>query len=247
MNWLCVHTVATVVISLIVTLAGGWVPTDAINAMAWLSPLDGFAVGLPPFAARYRIDPLGADAALIENRPSAPVRAWPNCCGLPALAAKSVTVELTIGAPPPSTWPAMSAAAAVVQNTVLTRAGTAAANIAFASPLRMRLLSITRIALSLGLRSLRLNQVDCRDGRGGISTEQQALDAQWLQRDAPSSSRKIERPVHFAVASSTSVTPAARLAPLYPCTLTGCSAKPLLEPPTRTFAPSPTAQAASAV
>src|SRR5215472_10824348 len=114
MNWLCVHTVATVVISLIVTLAGGCAPTDAISAMAGLSPLDGFAAGLPPFAARYRIDPLGADGALIENRPSGPVRAWSNCRGLPALAAKSVTVELAIGAPPPRTWPAMVAAAAGV-------------------------------------------------------------------------------------------------------------------------------------
>src|SRR5215475_15075047 len=149
MNWLCVHTVATVVISLIVTLAGGCAPTEAISTMAGLSPLDGFAAGLPPFAARYRIDPLGTDGALIENRPSAPVRAWPNCCGLPALAAKSVTVELTIGAPPPSTWPAMSAAAAVVQNTALTRARIAAAHTAFASLLTMQPLSITRIAVLL--------------------------------------------------------------------------------------------------
>src|SRR5262245_6756618 len=104
MNWLCVHTVATVVISLIVTLAGGCAPTEAISAMAGLSPLDGFAAARPPCAARYRIDPLGTDGVLIENRPSAPVRAWPNCCGLPALAAKSVTVALAIGAPPPSTW-----------------------------------------------------------------------------------------------------------------------------------------------
>src|SRR5215813_12295819 len=137
-NWLCVHTVATVVISLIVTLAGGCAPTDAISAIAGLSPFDGFAAGLPPFAARYRIDPLGTDGALIENRPSAPVRARPNCRGLPALAANSVTVELAIGAPPPSTWPAMFAAAVVVQNTALTRARIAAANIAFASRLSMQ-------------------------------------------------------------------------------------------------------------
>src|SRR5215475_14471189 len=131
MNWLCVHTVATVVISLIVTLAGGGAPTEAISAMAGLSPLDGFAAGLPPFAARYRIVPLGADGALIENRPSAPVPAWPNCCGLPALAANSVTVELAIGAPPPRTWPVMFAAVAVVQNTALTSARIAAAHIRF--------------------------------------------------------------------------------------------------------------------
>src|SRR5215471_14080444 len=99
MNWLCVHTVATVVISLIVTLAGGCAPNDAISAIAGLSPLDGFAAGLPPFATRYRIDPPGTDSVLIENRPSAPVPAWPNCCGWPPFAAKSVTAELTIGAP----------------------------------------------------------------------------------------------------------------------------------------------------
>src|SRR5262245_6220416 len=103
MNWLCVHTVATVVISLIVTLAGGCAPTDAIRAMAWLSALDGFVTDLPPCATRYRIDPAGPDGVLIENRPSAPVRARPNRCGLPALAANSVTVEWAIGAPPPST------------------------------------------------------------------------------------------------------------------------------------------------
>src|SRR5262245_6252704 len=145
MNWLCVHTVATVVLSLIVTLDGGCTPTDAISAMAGLSPLDGFTAGLPPFAARYTIDPLGTDGAVIENRPSAPVRAWPNCRGLPALAANSVTVELAIGAPPPSTWPAMFAAAAGVHDTALTRARIAAANIAFASLLTMSLLPITRI------------------------------------------------------------------------------------------------------
>src|SRR5262245_64204854 len=107
MNWLCVHTVATVVISLMVTFAGGCAPTDAIRAIAGLSPLDGFAAGLPPFAAKYRIDPLGTAGALIENRPLAPVRAWPNCRGLPALAAKSVTLPVAIVAAPPSTWPPM--------------------------------------------------------------------------------------------------------------------------------------------
>src|SRR5262245_6617244 len=130
MNWLCVHTVAIVVFSLIVTLAGGGEPTDAIRAMAGLSPLDGRAAGLPPFAARYSIDPLGTDGALIENRPSVPVRPWPTRCGLPAPAAKSVTVELAIGAPAPRTWPATFAAKAVVQSTALTRARIAAAHIA---------------------------------------------------------------------------------------------------------------------
>src|SRR5215470_10438461 len=112
MNWLCVHTVATVVISLIVTLAGSCAPTDVISAMAGLSPLDGFAADLPPFATRYRIDPLGVDEVLIANRPSVPVRTRPNWRGLPVLAAKSVTVELAIGAPAPKTWPVIVAALA---------------------------------------------------------------------------------------------------------------------------------------
>ncbi len=54
---------------------------------------------------------------------------------------------------------------------------------------------------------------------------------------------------HFflTAVSSTSVSPAATLAPVSPATLTGWRAKPFLEPPARTFAPSPTAQATSAV
>jgi hypothetical protein len=46
----------------------------------------------------------------IENRPSASVRACASSCGLPAPAAHNVTVEPAIGAPAPSTCPAMSAA-----------------------------------------------------------------------------------------------------------------------------------------
>jgi hypothetical protein len=48
MNWLCVHTEATVVISLIVTLAGGVLPSTVIRAMAGLLPAALLAVGCPP-------------------------------------------------------------------------------------------------------------------------------------------------------------------------------------------------------
>src|SRR5262252_374488 len=104
MNWLCVHTVATVVISLIVTLAGGCAPTDAIRAMAGLSPLVALAVGRPPLATRYNVEsPPGGREAVRENRPSAPVRVCASRLGLPAFAAHNVTVELAMGAPAPST------------------------------------------------------------------------------------------------------------------------------------------------
>jgi hypothetical protein len=52
MNWLWVHTEATVVISLITTLAGGSLPITVNRAMAGLSPPDLAAAGLPPFATR---------------------------------------------------------------------------------------------------------------------------------------------------------------------------------------------------
>src|SRR5262245_37431644 len=104
MNWLCVHTVATVVISLIVTLAGGCAPTDAIRAMAGLSPLVALAVGRPLLATRYNVEsPPGGREAVRENRPSAPVRVCASWLGLPAFAAHNVTVELAMGKPAPST------------------------------------------------------------------------------------------------------------------------------------------------
>src|SRR5262252_5583759 len=112
MNWLCVHTVATVVISLTVTLAGGCVPTEAIRAMAGLSPLVALAVGLPLLATRYNVEsPPGGREAVREKRPSAPVRAWASCFGAPALADHKVTVEPAIGAPAPRTRPLMVSAA----------------------------------------------------------------------------------------------------------------------------------------
>src|SRR5215471_17245553 len=112
MNWLCVHTVATVVISLIVTLACGCAPTDAIRAMAGLSPLVALAVGRPLLATRYNVEsPPGGREAVREKRPSAPVRAWASCFGALALADHKVTVEPAIGAPAPRTRPLMVSAA----------------------------------------------------------------------------------------------------------------------------------------
>ena len=52
MNWLCVHTDATVVISLIVTFAGGLLPSTVIRAITGLAPPALFAVGVPPWATR---------------------------------------------------------------------------------------------------------------------------------------------------------------------------------------------------
>src|SRR5215470_15424215 len=112
MNWLCVHTVATVVISLIVTFTGACAPTEAIRAMAGLSPLVALAVGRPPLATRYNVEsPPGGREAVREKRPSAPVRAWPSCFGAPAFADHKVTVEPAIGAPAPRTRPLMVSAA----------------------------------------------------------------------------------------------------------------------------------------
>ncbi len=52
LNELCVHTDATVVISLIVTFAGGLLPSTVISAMAGLAPPALFAVSVPPCALR---------------------------------------------------------------------------------------------------------------------------------------------------------------------------------------------------
>jgi hypothetical protein len=52
MNWLCVHTEATVVISLIVTIAGALLPSTVIRAIPELLPAALFAVGWPPCAIR---------------------------------------------------------------------------------------------------------------------------------------------------------------------------------------------------
>src|SRR5262245_9779459 len=59
MNWLCVQTDATVVISLIVTIGGGFAPTTAISAMAGLFPPALLVAGVPPFATKYKLASLG--------------------------------------------------------------------------------------------------------------------------------------------------------------------------------------------
>src|SRR5215475_10091638 len=71
MNWLCVHTDAIVVISLIVTVGGGFEPNTAISAMAGLSPAALLVAGVPLFATKYRIASFaGSGAAAIVKRPS---------------------------------------------------------------------------------------------------------------------------------------------------------------------------------
>ena len=52
MNWLCVHTEATVVISLIVTFARALAPSTVINAVASFGPVPLSAAVRPPFAVR---------------------------------------------------------------------------------------------------------------------------------------------------------------------------------------------------
>ena len=63
-NCAWVHTEATVVISLIVTLAGGLLPITVMSAMAGLSPLALAAVGLPALGdqieARIRAGGVGS-------------------------------------------------------------------------------------------------------------------------------------------------------------------------------------------
>lgn len=52
MSWLCVHTDATVVISLIVTVGGALAPSTVISAMAPLSPALRSVAEWPPVATR---------------------------------------------------------------------------------------------------------------------------------------------------------------------------------------------------
>src|SRR5271169_837812 len=52
-NWAWVQTDATVVISLIVTLAGGVLPSTVISAIAGLLVAALLTAGLPPVATRY--------------------------------------------------------------------------------------------------------------------------------------------------------------------------------------------------
>jgi hypothetical protein len=103
-NWAWVHTEAIVVNSLIVACTGDLLPITEMSAMAGLSPLAWCTVGIPPLATRYRMpSELLGRSKVKANRPSSPLWARPNCSGASALAAQSVTVDRTIGAPPPKT------------------------------------------------------------------------------------------------------------------------------------------------
>src|SRR5208337_3517178 len=95
-----VNTDATVVSSLIVTLAGGLLPTTAKSAMAGLSPPALLALATPPVATRYRMPSLLAPLARTSKRPSSLVLVWASCLGAPELASHNVTVDFAMGAPP---------------------------------------------------------------------------------------------------------------------------------------------------
>src|SRR5262249_49428996 len=97
---------ATVVSSLMTTLAGGVLPSTVSNAMAGLSPLPLLTVASPPLATRYRMTSAPNVSWLPSSkRPSLFVRVWASCLGSPALAPQSVTVEFASGPPPAWTWP----------------------------------------------------------------------------------------------------------------------------------------------
>ena len=107
-----VHTDATVVISLIVTLAGGLLPSTVISAMAGLSPLPLSAVA----CRRWRPGTASPRRRAHRARPARSGHRR-RCAPAPAAAARracrqSVTVELAIGAPAPRTWPSSGAAMA---------------------------------------------------------------------------------------------------------------------------------------
>src|SRR5262245_16493758 len=88
-----------------VTASGAFAPSTVISAIRALSAPVRFATGRPPRATRYRLAPVPAPSVPIANEPSAPVRVCASWAGAPSLAAHNVTVESTIGAPAPRTWP----------------------------------------------------------------------------------------------------------------------------------------------
>src|SRR6516225_1431666 len=114
MNWLLVHTDATVVISLMTTVEGGELPkTDSI-AIAGLSPADLLTKASPPLATTYKITSAPGVSWLLSSKwPSPLVLACASCLCSPALAAQRVTVEFEIPPPPACTWPSMRTAAAL--------------------------------------------------------------------------------------------------------------------------------------
>src|SRR5262249_58910680 len=106
MNWLWVHTEATVVISLIVTSGGALLPKTVKNAMAELSSL-ALLTGVPPLAVRYSVASLAGVASVRRlNLPSEPARICASCWGSAELAAHRVTVDPATGPPPACTRPA---------------------------------------------------------------------------------------------------------------------------------------------
>src|SRR5215831_2783873 len=111
-NCACVHTEATVVISLITTLGGGVLPSTESSTIAGLSPLPLFTAASPPLATTYRITSVPRVSWLPNsNRPSLLVLAWASCLGSPALAPQRVTVEFASGPPPAWTCPSIRTAA----------------------------------------------------------------------------------------------------------------------------------------
>src|SRR5262245_25789261 len=109
-NCACVHTDATVVISLTTTTLVGVFPSTDRHVTAGLLPL---TLGSPPSAIRYSITSGSIDAPLlIRNRPSLSVLVCTSCLGSPALAPQRVTVEFASGPPPAWTCPSKRTAAA---------------------------------------------------------------------------------------------------------------------------------------
>src|SRR5215471_12052121 len=107
-NCACVHTDATVVISLMTTLGGGVLPSTASSAAAGLSPAPLFTAASPPLATRYRMTSVPRVSWLPNsNRPSLLVLACASCRGSPALALQRVTVEFASGPPPAWTCPSI--------------------------------------------------------------------------------------------------------------------------------------------
>src|SRR5215470_19054501 len=112
MNWLLVHTDATVVISLTTTMDGGELPKTDSSASAGLSPAPLLTKASPPLATTYKITSAAGVSVLVSSKwPSPFVLACASCFGSPALAAQSVTDELAIPPPLACTWPSMRTAA----------------------------------------------------------------------------------------------------------------------------------------
>src|SRR6516165_8249113 len=114
MNWLWVHTDATVVISLITTVDGGELPKTNNIAIAGLSPLPLLTKASPPLARTYRITSAPTVSSLLSvNCPLLLVLVRPSRRGSPVLAAQSVTVEFATGPPPAWTCPSKRTAASL--------------------------------------------------------------------------------------------------------------------------------------